>query len=572
MHASLNECIDRDYEHVAKELKDIKIALDHSTIVAITDSNGVITYVNDHFCEISKYSRQELIGQTHRIINSGAHSAEYIENVWKTITNGSIWKGEFCNRAKDGQLYWVNTTIIPYVNQEGKPYQYVAIRNDITERKRVEDQIHYLAYHDELTGLPNKRFFTEVLNEIINCNHEGNELLAVMYLDLDRFKNINDSLGHSVGDQYLTRISQSIKQSLKEDDLLARLGGDEFAVLMKRSNKSKIECAVNHLLKSVDQPISVEGHDLYSTVSIGISLFPYHGANVDTLIKKADIAMYEAKSTGKNKFHFFDNDLDLKTLRKIEIEQKLRTAIMKKELSLVYQPKMNMKENRIIGMEALIRWKNDELGPVFPDEFIPIAEETGQIFAIGEWVLREACQQAKLWNEMGFKDLVMAVNLSVKQLYQPQIVEKVVNILKETNLDPSLLELEITENFSIGDNYKATAIFHELKKHGIKLSIDDFGTGYSALAYLKNYRVDTLKIDKTFIDDIIESSDTSIVETIIALAKQFGLNVIAEGVETKEQVDFLINHTCFEAQGYLYSKPLSSEGFFHFLQQNWFSK
>ncbi|MEC1521889.1 EAL domain-containing protein [Neobacillus niacini] len=430
---------------------------------------------------------------------------------------------------------------------------------ELTE-KNVE--IEYHAFHDFLTGLPNLRSFTHQFENIIGQSQQNQNPIAVLFVDLDRFKFINDMFGHAAGDYLLKEIAARISENIKDIDIVSRIGGDEFIILMPHCSREEAAIKAQVIINQVSKPFIFEGNDLYVTPSIGISLYPYDGNNANDLLKNADVAMYRAKEQGRNTHYFYTPDMNDLIDRRLKLEKGLRKALERSEFELFYQPQIDLKTGKPVGNEALIRWVHPELGPISPMEFIPLSEENGLIVPIGEWVLEQACEQNVLWQQAGFPPMRVSVNLSARQFQQKNLVERVTTIIKKTGLDPQYLELEITESIAMYNEEYVISKLNALKDIGIKIAIDDFGTGYSSLSYLKKFPIDTLKIDKSFMRD----SDLEICSTIIAMARNMKLNVIAEGVETKEQVEFLKDQKCNEAQGYFFSKPQSKAAIEAFLR------
>jgi diguanylate cyclase (GGDEF)-like protein/PAS domain S-box-containing protein len=801
----------RELISLSKELSDLKYALDESSIIAITDHKGIIQVVNKKFCDISKYSKQELIGQDHRILNSGYHSKDFFRDLWSTIITGKVWKGEIRNKAKDGSFYWVHTTIVPILDELGKPQRYISIRVDITkqkeveaalqqalkddfyqtvknlengifkmqqtsagdivytmaegkllnnmglstekhrykttydifpyevahykqkkyryafkgnrvqyeielygrllyvdvtpikkdkkvvellgyvhdltelrttqkqlqenqllyqslfehsheavftfdpmgnvinmnpavekivgyssetlqeivlvnlisqefrertinyfkkalsgepqnfetvvdhqsgrkiylnltflpiimdnqisgiymlgkdisEQKRVQELNAYFARHDELTKLLNRRGFEEKLTDAISTAETKNQKLAVMYIDLDRFKNINDTLGHLIGDRLLEQLASRLKGQIGREKFIARMGGDEFMVLCPIVNyeEEAVSCA-GGLLDCLTEPFFIKDYELYVTASIGISLYPDNGQTVVDLMKHADIALYKAKDQGRNNCQMYSSLMDSKSFQSFFLERDLRKALLNDEFLVHLQPRVDASTNQIISAEALIRWNHPELGLIPPSEFIPIAEETGLIIPIGKWMKRKVCEQLVAWRNENVPLVPISINISPQRFFQKDFAESVRLLLEEYELDGCLLEFEITENSLMRNEADVIQTINELKKLGIKIYIDDFGTGYSSFSYLKSFKLDGIKIDRSFIHDIsCQSDNAGITAAMIQLAHLLKTDVIAEGVETTEELLFLREHNCHQVQGYLFAKPSPMEEF-----------
>ncbi|HAF44984.1 MAG TPA: hypothetical protein DCK83_08630 [Gallionellaceae bacterium] len=463
-------------------------------------------------------------------------------------------------------IRWISSRAMVESNAEGKTVAIVGTSLDITDRKHAEERIDFLAHFDALTGLPNRAQMEDRLKYAISMAKRNKENIALMFIDLDRFKDINDTLGHSIGDGLLVLLAKRLRDMLREQDVVSRFGGDEFIVMLPGTEVRGISLVVQKLLEIIAQPYQVEHYDLNLTASVGIAIYPGDGEDLESLSKNADAAMYRAKQDGRNCFRFFTAEMQERSARNLQLVNDLRHALEREQFHVLYQPQLSLQDGRIVGAEALLRWQHPELGLVTPAEFIPVAEDSGLILPIGEWVMRHAVRQAKEWMENGSEPLVMAVNLSAVQFRHANLPDMVTRILEEEDLPPEYLELELTEGVAMNDPQSAIAMMDNLHDRGIRMSIDDFGTGYSSLSYLKKFKIYKLKIDQSFVRDIsTDPEDKAIVSTIISMARNLGLKTIAEGVETAGQLSFLLEQGCDEVQGYYYSKPLPAEQFAAFM-------
>lgn len=542
------------------ELRKLSRAVEQSaSSVLITNVWGEIQYVNPKFCEVTGYTSSEVLGKTPSILKSGETDLSVYQEMWAELLAGNEWRGEYKNRKKNGELFWCLESISGIKDSEGAVTHFVAVVEDISERKFSEETIRRLAYFDPLTDLPNRRHFQEQLELATAWCRRSDCQLALLYIDLDRFKTTNDTLGHGAGDYLLRIVGQRLAQGLREGDVVSRLGGDEFAVIATNIHRSEDAANVaEKIIEAVRQPLIINGHELYVTTSVGISLYPADTADLDELVKHADIALYQAKEMGKNTFQFYSEKINALTLTNLQIESDLRNAIKRSELFLEFQPQIDLKTGQVYGVEALVRWQHPVQGLIPPGKFIPLAEETNLIVPIGDWVLQTACQQLRKWDDAGLPPLFMAVNFSAAQFRREGFLESIRKVLEESGVDSGRLELEITESALMKNPEEAGSILRSLRELGVKVSIDDFGTGYSSLSYLKRFPVSILKIDQSFVRDIVNSSDDqAIAEAVIALAKGMDLTVVAEGVETEAQLKILKVLECDKVQGYFFSRPLS---------------
>ncbi|WP_066051234.1 EAL domain-containing protein [Robertmurraya korlensis] len=529
------------------------------------NENGTYTLANQAYGLLFGVNSEELIGRFETDVNPDLATAEQNihldQQVLTTLEEKQIPENEIID--SQGTKRWIQTVKLP-IHSSGEK-QVLSVATDITQRKNNEKKREWEALHDALTGLPNRRAFYQDLNDQMQIAKTNKESIAVIFLDLDRFKIINDTLNHENGDLLLKKVAERLTQvddTRVTDFSVYRLGGDEFTFILSSVTKDETTIFVKRIINLFKKSFCLKDHELFVTSSLGISMFPTDGEQPDVLIKNADIAMYSSKESGRNSYSFFTQVMNDDYQNKMVLEKALRKAIHSNEFTIVYQPKMNIETNRIIGMEALVRWESSELGLVSPTEFIPLAEETGIILPLGEWVLKSACRQNKIWQDQGYTPIPVSVNISMRQFYHENFVESVSAILKETNLDAQYLDLEITESISMENIHSVTSRLNELKGMGMSISIDDFGTGYSSLSYLKKYPINNLKIDRSFVRDIkCNPENRAIVKTIISMAHNLNLDVIAEGVETEEELTFLKANGCKVVQGYLFSPPISEEEF-----------
>lgn len=559
--------LERKWTEVQMQLK-ARVFEQGSEAIVITDSQGYIVRVNRAFSGITGYSEAEALGRKPSMLSSGRQGPEFYKAMWASINDHGHWQGEVWNRRKDDSVYpeWLSISVLR--DSGGAVLNYVGIATDISQRKKDEEQIRLLADFDPLTGLPNRRLLQDRIATALSHAQRQGEPLALMFLDLDRFKNVNDSLGHHVGDKLLIQVAQRLKSVLREQDTVCRVGGDEFVLLCIGTDAEGAAHVAAKLLEVTSMACEIDQHELAVTFSIGIALYPTDGDTFEALSMSADTAMYRAKQSGRNAYRFFTAQMQVDSSRALHMENALRRALELQQLHLVYQPQMSLAAGRVVGMEALLRWHHPTLGPVSPLEFIPVAEESGLILSIGEWVLRTAVRQLRIWLDAGLPVQRIAVNLSVVQFRHANLPDLVTQVLQEAGLAPHHLELELTEGVAMTDPLGAMDIMEKLHQRGVRMSIDDFGTGYSSLSYLKRFRVYKLKIDQSFVRDItVDPEDKAIVVAIIALARSLGFSTIAEGVETQGQLDFLREQGCDEVQGYFCSRPLLPTQFEAFVRE-----
>lgn len=526
----------------------------------ITDSKQNILAANPAFQKITGYSYEELFQQNPRLLQSGETPHEIFEDMWTSILKNGTWTGELINKKKSGEFYWSYITITQIKKESYDDTYYIGIIRDITSRKLAEEKITYLAFHDNLTDLPNRIRFKQMLTERIAEHEKTGKRLAVIFFDLDRFKIINDTFGHHHGDEMLIGVANRLREVLGDRGRIGRFGGDEFIILLPDIESDKeVTDFVTAVFKKFSQlPIMCFGHELFITASMGISLFPDHGCDANTLIKNADIAMYSSKDEGRNNYQFYDPTMDKGQFHQLIVESELKKALENEEFKVFYQVQVDVDTKAVYGVEALIRWQHPERGLIPPNDFLPYAEEMGIIVDLDNWVLKTACQQVKKWNDEG-RNLQLSVNISRKQFERKEFVDFVKKTIRETGIEPRHLNLEITENIAIINIEAAIQKLQALQDLGVQFSLDDFGTGYSSLSQLKRFPINTLKIDQSFVKNSNgNDKDAAIVKLIISMAKTLNFTVTCEGVETEEQLQLIKNEGCHHAQGYLFSKPIDA--------------
>jgi len=565
---SLSDVSER--RHAEEELRIAAIAFESQEGMMVSDSHGVIVRVNPAFTRLTGYRAEEAIGQTPALLRSGRHDKPFYDHMWQTLREKGYWQGEVWNKRKNGKVYAEWLTISAVTSPDGATTHYVGAFSEITQHKEAEAEIHRLAYYDALTHLPNRRLLMDRLGQALASSTRSRRHGAVIFLDLDNFKNLNDTRGHAVGDLLLAEVAQRLHCAVREGDTISRLGdtisrlgGDEFVVVLEDLNSETPEAAAQarqvgeKVRAALARPYELDGREFHCSASLGVTLFQDHEESVETLLKQADLALYQAKGAGRNCLRFFDPAMQSTLDEYSALEADLRLAVQREQLQLHYQPQVDSMR-RVIGVEALLRWRHPQRGLVAPDVFIPLAEESGLILPIGHWVLETACALIKAWSaHAATRDLRLAVNVSARQFRQAGFVAEVEQVLSETGADPSRLKIELTESLVIDNVAETIARMRALKALGVGFSMDDFGTGFSSLSYLKRLPLDQLKIDRSFVFDLAtDPNDAAIVQTIITMGHTLGLDVIAEGVETEAQLARLDQYGCTHFQGFLFSRPL----------------
>ena len=572
MRVTLIADLDKQHES-AREIRKLSLAIDQSpSSVLICDKSWKIEYANNKFSQLTGHKLNDIISIHPKSISGviSSNSSQLWDNIQLQVERVGVWQGEIHNTRKSGERFWEQSIITPIKDDNGKPIHYLILGEDISIRKRYEQQLLRQANYDILTGLPNRMLALDRLKLALAQARRDEQLVGLMFLDLDNFKHINDTMGHDNGDSLLIEASRRISSCLRGTSTVARLGGDEFLVILPSLETPEVaEQVAERILQTFTPPFMLANQEVFVSTSISIAIYPGDSDNSTTLLQHADAAMYQAKDKGKSSYQRFSPEMNQHSHERLQIESRLRKALELKELELYYQPIVEASTGKLVGAEALIRWNNPAMGLISPDKFIPLAEETGLIIPIGDWVLKTACKDIKQWQQTTGLDLTIAVNVSPRQFRDGNFINTVDQVIAETELDPQLLELEITERLILDNSIETSGIFKHLDDKGVKLSIDDFGTGYSALGYLKSYPFDTLKIDKSFVQDVIESSeDAALVTAIITMAHSLGLKVIAEGVEEAPQLEFLNEHNCDYAQGYYFNRPVPAEDFNSWMTDN----
>jgi len=549
-------------------LRNLSHAVEQSpAVVMITDNKGIIEYVNPRFTQVTGYGMDETIGKTPSMLKSGFTSPIQYKDLWKTITAGMEWRGEFLNRKKNGELFWEQISISPVRSEDGEISRYIAVKEDISVRKEHEKRILYQAHYDELTKLPNRILVTDRLSQALTRADRNNAYVGIAFIDLDGFKKVNDTLGHTYGDDLLRQAARRLMTCIRASDTVGRMGGDEFLVIIPDLNdKDHAQIVTNNILKAFEKPFNIQSHSITTTASIGLTIYPNDGTDLESLLRNADAAMYSAKEVGRNCCGIFHASMNENAMRRLRMESLLSGAISRNELYVLYQPQIHTTKGTLIGAEALLRWENPEFGSVSPLEFIQLAEATGQIETLGNFVLDTACHQFSIWREQLPPDFRMSINASPKQFVTDTFVNMVFETLDKYGLPPRSLEIEITEGLFALNSPEIIDYLNRLRCKGVRIAVDDFGTGYSALSYLREFPVNTVKIDRSFMIPVGEPAADSLVRAIVTMGHSLGLDVVGEGVETNDQLTFLRNINCDITQGFFIDRPLHPDTFAKYLK------
>jgi diguanylate cyclase (GGDEF)-like protein/PAS domain S-box-containing protein len=564
--------------HICTDVTDIQLELtslkkealffkETNEGVMISDQNGYVESVNDAFCKITGYTKDEIIGKCSSVLSSGMHTKDFYEHMWDSLKYYGSWQGEIWNRRKNGEVYPEWLSISKSEEKRTNKITYLALFTDISSVKEADKKIHFYANHDHLTGLVNKAQFENMLKHSISSASRHDRKFALLFLDLDHFKEVNDTYGHNVGDMLLKIVASRFKKVIRKEDVIARIGGDEFNIILDDiQNESDAIVIAQKLIETVKEPIVIEGHNCYVTLSIGVSIFPNHGSNEIELTKNADAAMYEVKKNGRNDVLVYEKDFTQKLQEKVSLKNDLNLAIKNDEIEIYFQPVMNHK-GELVSAEVLSRWNHQDRGFVPPDEFIQIAEKNGSILKLGQNIVKLAFEKLPLILPHVSENFRLAINISAREFFDEEYLKSFCLMSDDFGINPNKIELELTETHMMENHELAIENLQQLKKFGFFIALDDFGTGYSSLSYLKYFQLDKLKIDKSFIDNFLDDkNDEAIVKSVIQLAKIFNLEVQAEGVEQKEQVDKLIDLECDYFQGYYYAKPMEFSSFLEFVQ------
>jgi diguanylate cyclase (GGDEF)-like protein/PAS domain S-box-containing protein len=534
--------------------------------IAVTDAEGCIILVNQAFTDITGYAEAEVLGKNPRLLKSGRHGSDFFEAMWETIRQNGVWAGEVWNRKRDGSLYPEWLVISALNNARGEVTHYVGTFGDLSSAKAAENRILWLSHFDALTGLPNRTLLSDRATLALGAAHRAQEVVAFLMVSVDQFGSVSESLGHHLGDQLLVAVAQRIKANLREQDIAARLDGNDFVLLLPDTTPNGAAHRANHLIAMIAQPIVIETHEINVTASVGIASFPENGQDFEALLTSVAIALHKAQAKARGTYQFFNNDMYKQVVAREELGRELRNAIALDQLSLLYQPQANLRTGKICGLEALLRWSHPDLGLVLPAKFIPLAEESGLVVEIGEWVFRRVCRDIRLWRDKNLTVPHVSVNVSLQQFYDASFLATVKSSLVESQIDAEQIFIEVTEGSLMDDVPRCEGVIHSLKDLGFKMSLDDFGTGYSSLSYLKRFSFDQVKIDQLFVSDVTRDSvDTMLVKVIVSMAHGLGMKVIAEGVETEAQCEIIRSSGCDEIQGYFYSHPIEGEQLEQFL-------